>query len=199
VKRTTDTAKKEQLLRRTAKILVEEARAPGEALALLELACVEAPDSIEAALECARVLITLVRPEDGLALLEPILGRARHKSAALRAEILLEMGKAYLALGEQAEALERLRTAFALHTRNRELAMLLGVVAHDLGEDTTAERALEAAIDLTDDDDDVDVRVATRILEAIALMRDTISTAPSRRLSGIETRGSSPRTRASRG
>src|SRR5262249_15159862 len=115
VRQLTDAAKKSTLLRHTAMILIEEAHLPGEALALLEIACAECPNSIEATLECARVLIKLARPEDGLALLEPALRRAGHKSAALRADVLLEIGKAYVAMGEPAEALERLRTAFSLH------------------------------------------------------------------------------------
>jgi hypothetical protein len=108
------------------------------------------------------------------------------------------MGKAYLALAEPNEAFMRLRTGLSLHTRNRELAMLLGVVAHDLGERATAERALKVAIALASRDDGesvdeaaVDARVASRILESIAESRDTMSPPPTRMASGIEPKDAS--------
>jgi tetratricopeptide (TPR) repeat protein len=193
--RMADPAKRERLLLRAAKVLADEAGAHAEALGLLERVCAEYPASIEASLASARALVAVARPSEGLALLEPALARATASSAsaALRAEILLETGKAYLALGQPLEAFARLEAGFDCHTRNRELAMLLGVVAHDLGDQPTAERALKIAFDLSSREDGgrgdlaaVDARVATRILSSIARARDEQSSAPPRMASGIE-------------
>jgi tetratricopeptide (TPR) repeat protein len=194
--RTTDPPKKERLLLHASTVLMNEAHAPDEALDLLERACAEHPDSIEAALERAKALLSLGRPNDALGILQPALGRAEQKSAALRAEILLVIGKAYLALGEAARAFQWLRTGLSLYTRNRELAMLLGVVAHDLGEHEMALRALTIARDLSDPGD-VDARVASRILDQIVRARGDQSAPPTRRASGIELRRASQKTRKS--
>jgi tetratricopeptide (TPR) repeat protein len=196
VERTTDPPKKERLLLHAATVLMEEEGAPDEALVLLERACAEHPDSIEAALERAKALLALGRPNDALTLLQPALGRAEHKSAALRAEILLAIGKAYLALGEAARAFQWLRTGLSLYTRNRELAMLLGVVAHDLGEHEPALRALTIARDLSDPGD-VEARVASRILDQIARSRGDEPAPPTRRASGIELKRTSQKARRS--
>jgi hypothetical protein len=54
------------------------------------------------------------------------------------------MAKAYLADDDLLEALEVLKAGFAADWRTGEIAMLLGLVALDLDDDKTAERALIA-------------------------------------------------------
>jgi predicted Zn-dependent protease len=176
--RTSDRPQKGKLLLRAATLIVEDAGARPEALVLLALACAECPESVEVRLELARVLLALNRPGEALVVLDPVSERARCKSAALRSEVLLTMGKAHLALEQLAAAFGRLETAFSLHTRDREVAMLLGCVALDLGDANTAERALSAVCKLASCDDSAggedaaaDARVASRLLASIAESR----------------------------
>jgi tetratricopeptide (TPR) repeat protein len=176
--RTTNAAQREKLLLRAAKLLVDDAGAPSDALAILERVCAECHESIEAPLERARVLIAMKRPSDALTVLEPVVGRARRKSPLAGADVLLERGRAYLALEQLYDAFASLKLAFSLYKGNREVAMLLGVVALDLGDETTAEAALRAVCRLASSDGsgggdgEADARVASSLLAAIAPSRD---------------------------
>jgi hypothetical protein len=54
------------------------------------------------------------------------------------------MGRAHLAVDEVVEALGALKSGFGIDCRNAEIAMLLGLVALDLDDERTADRAFSA-------------------------------------------------------
>jgi Flp pilus assembly protein TadD len=164
--RTNDPAMRESLRLRAAEHL-ERAGTAERALSILESVHTERPASVEASLRCAGVLMTLDRPHDALALLQSALDGARDKVAALRADVLLEMAKAHVALEQPACAFDALAAAFSIHRGNREVAMLLGVIAYELGDTKTAETALRAVLKLSADDS-TDTELARHLLTSIA-------------------------------
>ena len=88
--------------------------------------------------------MALWRPQEALAVLANAAERGRGKRTALLARVYFEMGKAHLAMDELVEALVALKSALSTNGRVGEIAMLLGLVAIDLDEPQTAERALMA-------------------------------------------------------
>jgi tetratricopeptide (TPR) repeat protein len=95
----------------------------------------------------AKELVARGRAEEARTMLEPVVGgdggKSRRSPALAAAH--LELARAHLALDELAEAYEALETGLMIDPKNVSLAMLTGLVAIDLGEDKTAERALLAA------------------------------------------------------
>jgi tetratricopeptide (TPR) repeat protein len=146
--RTSDAPEKATLLLQAASLLVPEDRDAKAALHLIETARTVHPESIEAALAYARVQTTLGRPQDALPPLTEIVERNAGKRWPLLASVYLELGKAHLAIDELAEAFDALKAGFAIDVRIAEMAMLLGLVALDLGDEKTAERALLAVVTL---------------------------------------------------
>ncbi len=100
------------------------------------------PDNLEAVLLWAHALRGLSRAGEGLAALTQALERNRGKRSPLIARLLLEAARSHLAVDEIVEAFEHLKAAYAMDARNAEGAMLLALVAIDLDDDRTAERAL---------------------------------------------------------
>jgi tetratricopeptide (TPR) repeat protein len=143
-----DVVERGRLLIRAAELLAEGSRDLAGALRLFELARAADPESIEAALGFARVEMALGRPRDAIPPLHDLIERARGRRFPLLAGAYFEMGRAHLALDELVEGLDALKAGFAVDYRHGELAMLLGLVAVDLGDEKTAERALLAVATL---------------------------------------------------
>jgi hypothetical protein len=130
---------------------------------------------VGAAITYAKTCSALGCPADGVPTLEEACDRSSGKRSPLLAAGYLELGKAHLACGEQARAAEALKRAFAIHPRNAELAILLGLVAIDLCDEKTAERALLVVGLLPSDAcDDEDRAVALHHLAAIARARGDV-------------------------
>ena len=70
--------------------------------------------------------------------------RNQRKRIPAMASVYFTLAKAHLALDELVEALDALKSAFAIDVRTAELAMLLGQVAFDLDDLKAAERAFVA-------------------------------------------------------
>jgi lipopolysaccharide biosynthesis regulator YciM len=137
-------AARAELLVRAGALVFENAGAPADAMRLAELARAANPDSLDAVLLLAQTMLATGRASEALATLREASERTRGKRSPLTARIMLETAKAHLALDELLEALEQLKAAFASDTRNAEVAALLGLVAMDLDDERTAERALLA-------------------------------------------------------
>ncbi|MGH7438817.1 MAG: tetratricopeptide repeat protein, partial [Polyangiaceae bacterium] len=84
----------------------------------------------------------LSRGGEAVAPLEQALERNKGKRSPLVARLLLEAASARLAVDEIVEAFDHLKAAHAIDARNPEGSMLLALVAIDLDDDRTAERAL---------------------------------------------------------
>jgi tetratricopeptide (TPR) repeat protein len=100
------------------------------------------PDNVEAVLLWANALRGLSRAGEALAGLTQALERNRGKRSPLVARLMLETARSHLALDEIVEAFDQLKASYAIDARNPEGAMLLALVAIDLDDDRTAERAL---------------------------------------------------------
>jgi tetratricopeptide (TPR) repeat protein len=99
-------------------------------------------DNLEAVLLWAHALRGLSRAGEALAVLTQALERNRGKRSPLIARLLLEAARSHLAVDEIVEAFDHLKAAYSIDARNPEGAMLLALVAVDLDDDRTAERAL---------------------------------------------------------
>jgi tetratricopeptide (TPR) repeat protein len=128
---------------RAARLSLEQGSDPSRALTVLERARSAAPDSVDVALVWARAQVALGRTQDAIAVLGEAVERSRGSRSQL-ASVYLEMAKAHLAADELVEAAEALKSAFAADWRTGDTAVLLGLVALDLGDEKTAERALMA-------------------------------------------------------
>jgi tetratricopeptide (TPR) repeat protein len=102
------------------------------------------PDNFEAVLLWAQALRHLSRGAEALAGLTAAIERCQGKRSPLVARLLVEAARAHLAADELVEAFEQLKAAFAIDARSGDVAMLLGLVAIDLDDERTAERALFA-------------------------------------------------------
>jgi tetratricopeptide (TPR) repeat protein len=142
--RAPEAAEKAALLLRAARVHVERCGQASSALPLIERARAVHPESIEATLAWAELQSGSDRSRDALAALQDVAQRNRGKRTPSLAGVYLAIGKAHLAADDLVEALEALKAGFAIDWRSGELALLVGLVALDLGEDKTAERALLA-------------------------------------------------------
>jgi tetratricopeptide (TPR) repeat protein len=136
-------AEKQALLLRAARLELDHGGDPAHALSVLEQARAAGSDHLDVTILWARAQVTLGQVDVALAALSEAAERSRNSRQEL-AIIQLEMGRAYLAVDDLAEAHEALKAAFASDWRAGDLAMLLGLVSLDLGDDKTAERALIA-------------------------------------------------------
>jgi tetratricopeptide (TPR) repeat protein len=123
----------------------ERAGRPGGARVPLETVLRIQPDSayfasqnVEASLAWARLLAIAGRATEALELV----ARTRGKRAPEIGAVYLEIGKAYFAKDELVEAFNALKAGYAIDPRCAELALMLGLMAIDLDDDKTAERAL---------------------------------------------------------
>jgi tetratricopeptide (TPR) repeat protein len=132
------------LLLRAATILIDRCGEASSALPFIERARAVHPESIEATLAWARLEAASGRSHDALVALQDVAQRNRGKRTPLLADVYLAIAKAHLAADDLVEALEGLKAGFAIDWHCAELALLLGLVSLDLGEDRTAERALLA-------------------------------------------------------
>jgi tetratricopeptide (TPR) repeat protein len=156
--RTADGAEKSTLLVRAARLLVDggEPIVAGDrgvaerVLALVDRARAANPESFGAGLFYGWLAMGLERPRDAITAFHGIIERSAGKRPKSLATVYLELAKAHLhhSLDELAEALDALKAGFAIDLRNGEMAMLLGLLAIDLGDEKTAERALLAVVTL---------------------------------------------------
>jgi len=130
------------LLLRAAKFLLQGAHDLPRAQRTIEQARATDPESLEALVLWAKAQLLLRRPHEVLLVLRQTLKANRAKRSPLLAHVHLEIGRAHLALDELFEALDALKAAFNIDRRNGEVATLLGLVALDLDDEKTAERAL---------------------------------------------------------
>jgi Flp pilus assembly protein TadD len=155
--RTSTSSDKAALLLRAATLFLWDVGSASGALALVERARsvgAEGAAGIDVALRCAKLYLALGRPRDAITALAEVIGRSRGKRSPLLATAHLDLAKAHLAVDELVEAFEALKAGFSIDVRNPELAMLLGLVAIDLGELKAAERALLAVATFTPKDDE---------------------------------------------
>jgi thioredoxin-like negative regulator of GroEL len=136
-------ADKQALLLKAARLELDHGGDAGRALALLDRARAAGPEHIEVATLWARAQVSLGHAHEALSALSEIAERSRNSRPQLAA-IQLEIARAHLAVDELVEAHEALKVGFAADWRTGDLAMLLGLVALDLGDEKTAERALIA-------------------------------------------------------
>jgi tetratricopeptide (TPR) repeat protein len=164
---------------RAAQLALDHDADPVGALPIIEQARAAAPDSAEVALVWARFSLALGRTREALEVLADAAERGRPSRPVLAA-IHLQMAKAHLAEDELLEALEALKSGFATDWRTGEIAMLLGLVAIDLDDDKTAERALIAVTTMPPRKDAQDApakALAFEHLAAIALARGDMAKA----------------------
>ena len=143
-----DAAAKADLLLRAGRVLLEECRDAEAARTVLERCRAIAPESLDALVLCARTQVATGQPHAALRALYDVAERSHGKRSPALASVYLEIGKAHLAGDELAEALDALDFGFAVDWRVGDLAMLLGLVALDLGEDKVAVRAFSAVTTL---------------------------------------------------
>jgi tetratricopeptide (TPR) repeat protein len=157
---TADAGSKASLLVRAANVLIDEVGAAPRALAILAEARAVDPESVDAVLAFARASLAVAQPEEAKEALEAFIARGakgesvppprqRVKRGGQLGPLYLALGRAHLAVDELAEAQDALKSGFATDPRNAELAMLLGLVSSDLGDERTAERALLAVVTLS--------------------------------------------------
>ena len=131
-------------LRLRAADLLLDAGFPAAAWALIEAARAVDPGSPDAMFLQGRAQVAFGRPEDALDVLLTLATHEHGKRTPLMGRAHFEIAKAYLMRDDLFEALEALDHAAAIDRRNDEIALLLGLVALDLGDDRAAERALTA-------------------------------------------------------
>jgi len=136
------------LLLRAGHLLLNEVSDPAAALPLLDRLRSSKPDDIEVRLLCARAQVALGSAPQALNVLYRTLEESSGKRPAWLSSVYLEIGKAHLALDELPEALLALESGFSADWRTGDIAMLLGLVAVDLGEEKSAERAFSAVTTL---------------------------------------------------
>jgi tetratricopeptide (TPR) repeat protein len=123
----------------------ERAGCPGAARAPLESVLRVQPDSAhlaaqsaETRLTWARLLAKVGRATEAL----EVVAQDRGKRAPNIGAVYLEIGRAYFAKDELVEAFNALKAGYAIDPRYVELALMLGLLAIDLGDVETAERVL---------------------------------------------------------
>jgi Flp pilus assembly protein TadD len=131
-------------LRLRAADLLLDAGAPATAWDLIEAAAAAEPENLDALFLQGRAQVAFGRPEDALAVLGTLALRQQGKRTPLMGRAYFEIAKAHLMLDELFAALEALDFAAAIDRRSDEIALLLALVALDLGDEKTAERALIA-------------------------------------------------------
>lgn len=142
--RTSLAAEKAALLLRAATVLIDRAGDPAAALPWIEQARAAHPDDLEAVLLWAGLQRAAGRTREALQALEEAARRPRAKRSPALAAVYLEIGEAYLASDDLAEAFDALKAGFAIDWHSGRLALLLGLVALDVGDEKIAERALLA-------------------------------------------------------
>jgi tetratricopeptide (TPR) repeat protein len=136
------------LLVRAARLLLEDAADPEGALRAIEPVAAMRPESVEVLLLRARAQVVMGQVPQALAVLYDVVERNRGKRSPMLANLYLEIGKAHLAVDELVEAFDALESAFGVDWRAGDVAMLLGLVALDLEQEKTAERAFSAVTTL---------------------------------------------------
>jgi Flp pilus assembly protein TadD len=136
------------LLLRAAQLLLDEAHAPAEALDVVELVRSQSPQDLDGLLLWARVQVALGRANHALIMLYEAAEQHPDKHSAALAGVHLAIGKAHLAVDEIVEAFDALDGGFAIDWRTGDIAMLLAMVALDLDDEKTAERAFSAVTTL---------------------------------------------------
>jgi tetratricopeptide (TPR) repeat protein len=143
-----DPAAKADLLLRAGRVLLDECHDAAAALTVLDRCRAVLPENLDVLVLWARAQVATGQPHAALRALYDVAERNRGKRSPALANVYLEIGKAHLAGDELVEALDALDFGFAVDWRVGDLAMLLGLVALDLGEDKVAVRAFSAVTTL---------------------------------------------------
>ncbi len=130
-----------RLLARAATLLLDGGDAAA-ALRVADLARAADPESHEALLVWATAQRQAGNPHAAVAEIERAVGRAKGRRTPFLARLHLEAAQSHLAVDEIVEAYEALKAGFSVDWRNPDLSLLLGLVAIDVDDDRTAERAL---------------------------------------------------------
>jgi len=136
-------SEKTRLRLRAADLLLDAGLAAA-AWDLVEAALAAEPESLDALFLQGRAQVAFGRPEDALDVLGALALRQQGKRTPLMGRTHFEIAKAHLMRDDLFEALEALDYAAGIDRRSEEIALLLGLVALDLGDEKTAERALTA-------------------------------------------------------
>jgi tetratricopeptide (TPR) repeat protein len=142
-----DVADKVRFLLQAATTWLEHGDNASNALRVAAVASALQPESIDTAMIFAKASLAVGQTDEAIVALRRAAQRARGQRSAVAA-IHLEIGKAYLSGDQLLEAAEALREAFASDWRTGDVALLLGLVSIDLGDEKTAERALTAVTTL---------------------------------------------------
>jgi len=135
---------KTDLLLQAARLLLEESADAASALRVIELARATTPESVDAQLLWARAKLALGHAKEALDVLYEAAGRIGATPSPELAAVQLEIGRAHLAVDEVVEAFTALEFGFDVDPHAGDIAILLGLVAHDLDDHSTAERAFTA-------------------------------------------------------
>ncbi|HEX4340393.1 MAG TPA: hypothetical protein VH062_31005 [Polyangiaceae bacterium] len=149
--RATEAPRKASLYFRAAELLLKDDATTSRALTAAEAGREADPASVEGALLHARALRAEDREQQALGELLGLAERLRGKSGAIASRVQFEIGRIYLDADYLHEGLEALKLSFQLDPRNLEAAYMLGQVAIDLCDETTASRALRAVTAAKDD------------------------------------------------
>jgi tetratricopeptide (TPR) repeat protein len=139
-----DVDRKTGLLLRAGQLLLEAASDPASALRVIDLARDASPQNIEAIVLWARAQLALGQTKQALDALYDAAQRSDGTSSPRLATIYLEIGRAHLAVDEIVEAFGALELGFGADPRAGDIAMLFGLVALDVDEESAAERAFTA-------------------------------------------------------
>jgi hypothetical protein len=132
------------LLLRAGRLLLEKSGDPESALRVIELAREASPEDVDAQVLWARAQLALGRSKLALDVLCEAARRRGGAQPQALASVHFEIAKAHLSLDEIVEAFEALKVGFDLDPRAVDGATLLGLVALDLDDEWTAERAFTA-------------------------------------------------------
>ena len=143
-----DPEKKRELLLRAGQFLLEDPAGLTKALSVIEQCRADNPDSVDVLLLWSRAQSASGLAHKALAVLYDAADRNRGKRSPALANIYLEIAKAHLSVDEVVEAYEALEFGFGVDWRVGDIAMLLGLVALDLDEHKTADRAFSAVTTL---------------------------------------------------
>jgi len=142
-----DATEKVQFLLQAATTLLEHGEDASNAHRVATLVRSLQPESLDGAIVLAKASIALGHTDEAIQVLREAAQRVRGQRS-VTASIYVEIGKAYLAVDDLLEAAEALKEAFAADWRTRDVALLLGQVSIDIGDEKTAERALTAVTTL---------------------------------------------------
>ncbi len=141
-----DDTKRLERLREAAAIYTNQLESPAEAIPLLERAVELKPDELPTLFSLSEAMRRAGRLEDSKGVLERILGEFGTRKPKERALVHFELGKLYLATGDEAQALVELEAASKIDPANPDVLQLLGEIAANEGQYLRAQRTYRALL-----------------------------------------------------